>query len=306
MIAFVMFIVVAAAVGFVIGVIVGGPIAGALLGYGAPYQLQSISLAIGMLMAAAFGSFVYYMGEFFEVKQVPTAFQKREHQELFRRLKESPEDPKLHLELARSFRPESYNAWMRSWDHKHLDRNALKAKAEYIKATKLQPSLLDAHLELGMLYHALYRLRERKLAGLDALELARKEFLKALEIDPQCFEAHKNIGITLRYMKDYVKAEEHLRKALELCSDDRAKIVNWWLGIMFEKDIGDTNKAIEEFRKIFPEYDSTLHEVKWTSGAAIWDPNSNQSYFGGFELIDKVKRRHVKTEPYRGSMDWLD
>lgn len=63
-------IIVAAVLGFVIGVMIGGPVGASIMGYKTPRQLVTISLVIGMLMAVAFGSFVYYfIGDLFESRQ---------------------------------------------------------------------------------------------------------------------------------------------------------------------------------------------------------------------------------------------
>lgn len=86
-----------------------------------------------------------------------------------------------------------------------------KAIAYYQEAVRGNPNLVDAHLNLGVLFHE---------AG--DYEAAVAAFEEAIRVDPTYTLAYMNLGNSLRKMRRFAEAEEAYRKALKIdpeCAD---------------------------------------------------------------------------------------
>lgn len=185
--------------------------------------------------------------------------------------------------------------------------SAVEAEGEYIRAISIESTLLDARLDLGMLYMGMYY-RFPNTKDSNALENSEKEFLKVIKLDPRNFEAHKCLGTVMTWVKNYENAEMYFRKTLKLCSIEQAKLIEWKLAYVLEK-MGKIEEAIEHYEKIFPEYDATVHVIEHTRGVVEpdkEDPTKGRYHEIGFKLLDKNTGQTIKTEPYRNPIDWID
>ncbi|MGA8810490.1 MAG: tetratricopeptide repeat protein [Thermoanaerobaculia bacterium] len=84
-----------------------------------------------------------------------------------------------------------------------------EARAAYEKAISLDPSHVDAHVNLGRLFH-----------DEGALEAAAKHYRAALKIDPDHPVAAFNLGVALDDLGRLVDAAQAYRRAIELDPDN--------------------------------------------------------------------------------------
>jgi tetratricopeptide (TPR) repeat protein len=117
--------------------------------------------------------------------------------------------------------------------------SAEKAQRAYEKAIELDPSMSDAHLNLGKLYHDAGLLKKSEAHYRAAIEHAPKDaapyynlgvlledmkqareaaqfYQRALERDPEFADAHYNLGLVLESLGKKKEAIQHLRTARKL------------------------------------------------------------------------------------------
>ena len=124
------------------------------------------------------------------------------------------------------------------------DNQALpKARQALLKALEIEPNLAEAHAALGLVlwffdwdWDSAERELKRSiqlnpnlnyphiwygayLSNMGRLEEGNREHDRAQEIDPLYFLAHCNYGLGLSYQRQFHKAEEHLKTAIELKPD---------------------------------------------------------------------------------------
>jgi TolB-like protein/TPR repeat protein len=134
----------------------------------------------------------------------------------------------------------------------YIDReeNLAKAKATLEKALQLDPALAEAHATLGLIYGVGYDVRKAEEEFRKAIELkpsyatahqwyfeillfelrwdeALKEIEKAAELDPLSAIIVHNLGFYYYTRRDYQKAAEKFKIAVEL-GDEVARIVLFW------------------------------------------------------------------------------
>lgn len=233
---------------------------------------------------------------------------KLEIRRLAKRVQENPNNANLHLELARLLRPQRTPGLdLVNFDKRAFRNSALQAEAEYTQAISIEPTLLSAHLELGMLYMGMHRIFSN-IKGSNVLKKAEKEFFEVIKFDPENFRAYKCLGIIMAWMKNYEKAEMYFKKALKLCSKEEAKLIEGKLGYVLE-NMGKVREAGEHYRRIFSEYNVNLHKIEYARGVVEpdkEDPTKGRYYEIGFRLIDKNTGRIIRTEPCRIQTDWID
>lgn len=98
------------------------------------------------------------------------------------------------------------------------------------------------HSNLGVLY------------GRRALsELALKEFEAAVKLDDNYATAHANLGRVLTDLKEYKKAEIHLRKAMLLEKNNPGILVNWGNLLAATSKKNDAEQVFRQVLKIDPK-----------------------------------------------------
>jgi TolB-like protein len=114
------------------------------------------------------------------------------------------------------------------------EENLAKAKAMVEKALQLDPALAEAHTTLGMVYYGEYDLRR-----------AEEEIKKAIELKPSYATAHQWYSFVLRSELRWDEALRESEKAVEL--DPLSGIIMWNLGWTY-MGMKDWQKAAEKFR----------------------------------------------------------
>ncbi len=123
------------------------------------------------------------------------------------------------------------------------DGEARQAIAFFREAVRADPTLADAHLNLGVLYHE---------AG--DYEAAVAEFLEAIRVDPAYALAYMNLGNSYRKMGRFDQAEEAYRQALKLDPDCADCYFNLGVAALENRPAGQDEpghyrKAMEYFAK---------------------------------------------------------
>ncbi len=111
------------------------------------------------------------------------------------RVKENPEDPRVHHQLAYSYT----RLKMRDEAIKH-----------YKKALELKPDYFESRLNLGTVY-----LKSRKQ------KQALEELKKAVDLKPDSETARINLAWAYYYNLETAKADKHRQKAIELSGGER-------------------------------------------------------------------------------------
>lgn len=173
----------------------------------------------------------------------------------------------------------------------HDEGHVIQAMDEWKIATRLNPNLPDAHLNLGIAYlelealdeaitelDAAYRLDPYNEATIEYLATALNErgsrasdagdttratadWDSALRVDPNNADAHYNLGLTLEETDKLVDAEEHFRAAIKSDPFDleiREDLAN--LLIRLERS-GDAIHELEEALDVGTKLNQTLGRV---------------------------------------------
>jgi tetratricopeptide (TPR) repeat protein len=159
--------------------------------------------------------------------------------------------------------------------------------------------MVDAHLELGMLYYA--HMWDVPQSEREALALnAEKELREAIEIDPNLSEAHKALALVLRFLSRREEAKEQLLTTLQLKPDD--KIALFWLGTVLQ-DLGKTEESTNTFRQIFAEYDPSLHKIERTELRSDFYTGKIKTL--GLILQDRASNNRIKVKQLE-DFGWVD
>ncbi len=118
-----------------------------------------------------------------------------------------------------------------------------EAIAYFEEAVRADPNLVDAHLNLGVLYHE---------AG--DYEAAIAEFQAAIRVDPAYTQAYLNLGNSYRKLARFEEAEDAYRKALKLEPDCADCYFNLGVAALENRPAGQDEpghyrKAMEFFSK---------------------------------------------------------
>jgi len=133
-----------------------------------------------------------------------------------------------------------------------------KAREEALRALEIDPTLVDAHVSLGLVA-ACYDWDRQE---------AKKHFEKALELNPNSVSAHQWIEIYLALLEGkYKESIDHLERAQEL--DPLNLFVKARIGFVYYYS-RDFDRAIEQFKEI-----------------VAFDPNSPFGHLGLMEVFGK-------------------
>jgi TolB-like protein/Tfp pilus assembly protein PilF len=121
-------------------------------------------------------------------------------------------------------------------DNRNIDReeNLAKAKALLEKALQLDPALAEAHTTLGFVHYSEYDLRR-----------AEEEFRKAIELKPSYATAHQWYAFVLRSELRWDEALKEIEKAVEL--DPLSGVIVFNLGFYYMVR-RDWQRAAEKFK----------------------------------------------------------
>jgi tetratricopeptide (TPR) repeat protein len=114
-------------------------------------------------------------------------------------------------------------------------RNNGKAIQAYEKVIQLDPTFIEAHNNLGVLYQEM---------GL--YDKALEVFQKAIQINPRYEKIFNNLGTLLLLRERYEESKEAFRKALIINPNNIESHIN--LGILFKKQ-GQMDQAIGSYQK---------------------------------------------------------
>lgn len=112
------------------------------------------------------------------------------------------------------------------------------------KLVRLQPTAYY-HIERGLLLSDMYRLEE-----------AIVDYEKASELESDNLYAYNNAGVNYQHLDRFEKAEEYLKKAIELLGDEDESILPWKnLAVLYliQKRYEDAWDCIAENEKRFPD-----------------------------------------------------
>ena len=217
----------------------------------------------------------------------------KERLQLVQMTKRNPSDANSFLSLARAFLPGG--AYV-GWDMKKKE-DALKSEANYQKAIQIDPSLVDAYLELGFLHVAMkWQMPEKT----EALVNAENELKEALRINPNLPQAHRALAYAYRLQKMHDECKKHLELVLQSRPDD--KLTRYWLGVTY-MDLGREEEANKAFQKIFPEFNQSRHRIERSE--MISDFYTRKVEKLGLVIIDKDSGKRIRYEEVQ-DFSWLD
>ena len=137
----------------------------------------------------------------------------------------------------RAAEPKALNRDARYWFNLAIEverSSTEEARQAYLRAIELDPTLSDAHLNLGKLYHD---------AGL--FKQSEEHYLAAAEHDPKDAAPLFNLGVLQEDLKQADKAAGFYKRALE--HDPTFADAHYNLGLLLEK-MGDKTKAFTHLR----------------------------------------------------------
>jgi TolB-like protein/Tfp pilus assembly protein PilF len=133
------------------------------------------------------------------------------------------------------------------------EENRARTKAMLEKALQLDPALAEAHTTLGFYHYCEYDLRR-----------AEEEFRKAIELKPSYATAHQWYSFVLRDELRWDEALKESEKAVEL--DPLSGIIISNLGLYYEER-RDFSKAVEKFRIALElGYENAHGRLAWAYG----------------------------------------
>ena len=133
---------------------------------------------------------------------------------------------------------------------KHQNNNLQDAQNYYHKILALDPNYVNAHNNLGIIFH-----------GLGENQKAIGCYEKAIEINPNYADAHNNLGATFKKLGEFEKATNCFEKAIEINPNYAAAHNN--LGNIF-LELEENQKAKECYEKVIkidPNYVNALNNL---------------------------------------------
>ncbi|MGQ8366145.1 winged helix-turn-helix domain-containing tetratricopeptide repeat protein [Glaciecola sp. 1036] len=151
----------------------------------------------------------------------------------------------------------------------------LKARDEFIMATKLDPEYANAHVDLATNY--LLLAQNKRMSLTDASRLALEAIETAFEIAPQSAEAYGALGILHHYNGRVDEARTAFEKALAINPDQYVALINYanLLRLTF-----DEKAAITYYQR--------AKELAPLSDLAYWGIHSINIDFGNFDASRKI------------------
>ncbi len=140
----------------------------------------------------------------------------------------------------------------------YFAKNYSEAIAHFYRATKVAPEEPKIWNALGNTYMAVGEFKK-----------AEEAFLRAIRADPNFSEARMNLGILYFKMKDYRRAVENLKTAVEDELFDKKHVAFYHLAKVY-KEMGETEKYIE-FLKKATAYNPLFIEAQLELGSAYMD-----------------------------------
>ncbi len=146
-----------------------------------------------------------------------------------------------------------------------------KAEEHYRRAVELSPGLTDSHYNYGVL-----------LMGLDRREEALKAFRKVLEVNPDTSAAHNNIGFLFERQGNLEKASSHYRSAIE--SDPSYRLARFNLGRVLVA-LKQYEQAVEQFTLILAPEDQATPRYTYALASTFVRMGRRKE---GFELAQRA------------------
>jgi protein O-mannosyl-transferase len=167
-------------------------------------------------------------------------------------------------------------------------RNYQEAKINTQTALDIDPTCIDAYLQLSVYSH-----REGKIdEGIKYLELAEARVPDTVQKRGYLGKIYGKLGFLYNEKKDFKKAEENLRKAVEL-----TPVIRTWydLGEFYLKQ-GDNEKALEMFEKVVAQANHTFAPIHLDLARAY-------DRLGQLQRAKDEYNRYVKLAPYSKDRD---
>ena len=153
--------------------------------------------------------------------------------------------------------------------------NFTQAITSYKRALGLNPSLADAHYNLG---YCQYRLRQ--------YALALPSFQQAVKLDPSDQSKHFWLGATYHQLKRYQPALASLQESLRLKPEDAYS--HHWLGDVYAEGFKQYDKAIPEYLeaiRLDPQYAIPRNQL----GLAYTETDELELALSAFQGAIKIK-----------------
>ena len=166
----------------------------------------------------------------------------------------------------------------------HQNNNLQDAKNYYYKVLEIDPNVVEAHNNLGVIFK-----------DLGENQKAKECYEKAIEINSNYVEAHNNLGTVFYQSGEHQKAKECYEKAIEINPnfiDAHTNLTALCIRTLddLEKSINSSYKTLKIFRKNFKFIDQSisLNRLKHDVGQAKYI-----SQTGGFWKFFKSKNYKV-------------
>jgi eukaryotic-like serine/threonine-protein kinase len=145
-------------------------------------------------------------------------------------------DARERLTTVRAVNPEVYDAYLQGRAHWHQrTQGSLHAAVElFSRALTLDPSYAPAHAALADCYNQLGTVLVGGGSPSVYRPLAAASAMRALQLDPSLAEAHATLGYVRHYEWQWVEAERHLRRAIEL-NPNHALARIWYANLLMSR-----------------------------------------------------------------------
>ncbi len=162
------------------------------------------------------------------------------------------------------------------------------------KASELEPKNIYYLINYGK-----YLFEQKKYKA------AYKILKKALDVDKENYEIHNDLGVISYYLKDYLTAEKHLMKSLELFPNYKESLINLYY-VYFES--GKSKKSAEiisHLKEKFPDDEMITELIKLDDSEENINFNKNlilnlsgEKYsIKPLEMLDKFEQENLAMEP---------
>ena len=101
---------------------------------------------------------------------------------------------------------------------------------------------------------------------------AREAFEKALQLDPNLAEARVNLALVLAQAGEFVRAGEHLDRAIQLQGETQAAAYSHYLRVKIwvaQKEIGNAVSELETAVKLRPNYAEAWSDLGGSVGSRV-------------------------------------
>ena len=166
-------------------------------------------------------------------------------------------------------------------DTHRLQGRLPEARSRYIQALQLNPTVVNAHLGLGVVFDAEGKTSE-----------AISEFKKALELKPTSYEANLNLALEFEKEKKLAEAITFYQRALELRPDSGQ--LHHSMGIVFA-ETGDYTKALDHFAAAI-KHGPVTADLCFNFGNALLAAGKTNEAKGPFEMALQLQPTLIAAE----------